>query len=45
VAFGYVIDVVRFYFHPNLFNIADLSNLVGAVLLLVGLKKKTKRKV
>jgi len=40
IALGYVIDVVRFSFHPNLFNIADLSNLAGALLLLFGLRKK-----
>jgi len=42
IAFGYVIDIIRLSFMQNLFNIADISNLAGALLLLIGLKK-TKR--
>jgi len=45
LAFGYVIDYMRLFFHPNLFNLSDLSNLAGAILLILGLGKKSKKKV
>ena len=41
-AFGYVIDYIRFIFHSNLFNIADLSNLAGAIMLVIGLVREKK---
>ena len=44
IAFGYVTDIIRLSFAQNLFNIADLSNLAGVLLLLIGLKKKKKRR-
>ncbi len=44
IAFGYVIDMIRFSFWPQFpaFNLADVSNTVGALMLVIALLKSAK---
>ena len=40
--FGYVIDFIDLSFFPAVFNVADISNTIGAMLILISLFKKEK---